>query len=79
MGEWNRARIVSQGNHVTTYLNGRRILEYERGSDAFRAAVAASKFKNIPDFGNGQTAIFCYKNTAVKFPSRTSNSVFWEN
>jgi hypothetical protein len=51
MGEWNRARIVSQGNHVTTYLNGRKILEYDRGSEAFRAAVAASKFKNIPDFG----------------------------
>jgi hypothetical protein len=51
VGEWNRLRIISQGNHVEHWINGRKILEYDRGSDAFRAAVAASKFKNIPNFG----------------------------
>lgn len=51
MGEWNHMRILSQGNHVEFWLNGEKTVEFERGSAAFRAAVAASKFKNIPQFG----------------------------
>jgi len=50
-GEWNHARILSRGTHVEHWLNGRKILEYDRGSTAFREAVAKGKFKNIPDFG----------------------------
>jgi hypothetical protein len=51
VGEWNQARIVSQGKHVEFWLNGEKTLEFERGSPEFRQAVALSKFKNIPDFG----------------------------
>jgi hypothetical protein len=51
VGQWNHARIVSRGRHVEHWLNGEKILEYDRGSRAFRAAVALSKFKHIPGFG----------------------------
>ncbi|MDR3456017.1 MAG: DUF1080 domain-containing protein [Verrucomicrobiae bacterium] len=51
VGEWNHARIVSQGKHVEFWLNGEKTVEFDRGSAAFRATVALSKFKNIPDFG----------------------------
>ena len=54
VGEWNRALIISKGTHVEHWLNGRKTLEYDRGSEAFRDAVAKSKFKNIPDFGEWQ-------------------------
>jgi hypothetical protein len=50
-GEWNQSRILIQGNHVEHWLNGKQVLEYELGSDAVKAAVAKSKFKNAPGFG----------------------------
>ena len=51
VGEWNTARILSEGKHVTFWLNGKQTVEFERGSESFRAYVAESKFKNIPEFG----------------------------
>lgn len=51
VGQWNRVRIVSKDKHVSFWLNGKKTVEFERGSAAFRAAVAASKFQNIPGFG----------------------------
>jgi hypothetical protein len=51
VGEWNHARILSRGRHVEFWLNGEKTVTFERGSPEFRQAVAQSKFKDIPDFG----------------------------
>ena len=48
---WNHARIVSQGKHVEFFLNGVKTVEFDRGSEDFRKRVAASKYHNIPNFG----------------------------
>jgi 3-keto-disaccharide hydrolase len=51
VGEWNESRVLVKGNHVEHWLNGRRVLEYELGSPELRAAIAKSKFKDVPGFG----------------------------
>lgn len=51
LGEWNQVRILSQGKHVEFWLNGQKTVELERGSPQFLAAVAVSKYRDIPNFG----------------------------
>jgi hypothetical protein len=50
-GEWNHSRVVVCGNNVEHWLNGVEVLTYELGSPEVKAAVAVSKFKNSPGFG----------------------------
>ena len=51
IGEWSRARIISRGSHVEHWLNGVKVVEYERGSQMFRALVTHSKYVDLPGFG----------------------------
>ena len=44
VGKWNSGMIVAKGAKVEHWLNGVKVLEYERGTPTFRAAVKASKY-----------------------------------
>lgn len=52
IGEWNQGRIVVLPNNIVQHwLNGFKVVEYERNSNIFKALVARSKYEKYPEFG----------------------------
>lgn len=56
-GEWNDVRIVSDGNTIQHWLNGKKVVEVERYSERWVEVQGNSKFANpehvdyAPDYG----------------------------
>lgn len=70
--EWNIGRIVVHpDNLIEHWLNGMKVVEYERGSNIYRALVARSKYAEIKDFGMIKEApiMLQYHQDQVKFRS----------
>ena len=49
IGEWNEGRVLVQGSHVEHWLNGKKVVGYERGGTDFRKFVSMSKYA-APDY-----------------------------
>ena len=53
VGKWNTSKIVFDNGHVEHWLNGEKILSYEKGGDMWNALVSHSKFANVKNFAGG--------------------------
>jgi len=72
IGEWNQGKIiVYPNNKVEHWLNGFKVVEYERGNNIYKVLVAHSKYAKNKNFGMGeQTPILLQDhNNSVYFRS----------
>lgn len=53
-GEWNTFRIKVQDGHVQHWLNGKKVVDYQLGSQKWQQLVAGSKFSQYPDYGKNE-------------------------
>jgi len=51
IGEFNQVRIIVRGNQIEHWLNGVKVVQFERGSEDLKLRIAQSKFKNTKGFG----------------------------
>jgi hypothetical protein len=52
VGDWNHVRIRVQGDHLQQWLNGVATADLVIGSDDWNRRLAASKFRDMPDFAS---------------------------
>ena len=54
IGDWNQGRVVVYPNNtIQHWLNGFKVVEYERKSNIYNALVARSKYEKYAGFGAG--------------------------
>jgi len=74
-GKWNTARIVLKGNHGEHWLNGKKVVEFEIGSDDWNQRIAKTKFSKWKQFASMKKGHIClqdhgnqvsYRNIRIK-------------
>ena len=50
-GEWNKVKIIVDGNRVEHWLNGEKVIEYDRTLDCFKELVRITKYNKLENFG----------------------------
>jgi Domain of Unknown Function (DUF1080) len=51
VGQFNVTRIIVRGNHIEHWLNGVKVVEFDRSNADFKQLITKSKYKNIKGFG----------------------------
>lgn len=75
LGEYNHSKIKVKDGKVTHWLNGIKVLEFDRFSDQFKQKVSESKFTEVKNFGQWPSGHIllqdhgsevCFKNIKIR-------------
>ncbi|MGB5319592.1 3-keto-disaccharide hydrolase [Eudoraea sp.] len=58
VGNWNSSRIIFDKGHVEHWLNGKKILEFDKNSEDWREKRNSGKWNDYPDYGNTNSGHF---------------------
>lgn len=70
VGEWNTSRIVSKNNHFEHWVNGKKVVEFQWGSDEIKDLVKKSKFAKWPNFMTQETGHIAFQHHGEEFSIR---------
>ena len=62
-GEWNTAALRVNGNHITHWVNGQIVLEYDWGGPTLRARLATGRFADRPLLGRAPKGRLALRHT----------------
>ncbi|HIF00375.1 MAG TPA: DUF1080 domain-containing protein, partial [Fuerstia sp.] len=58
-GEWNTLRVLITPEKCVHWMNGKKYVEYVKGSDDWNERLAASKFSKFPKYGVATKGHIC--------------------
>jgi len=66
VGEWNSAKIVMNGNLLEHWLNGKKVVSIEQGSDEWKTRLGKSKFKTWEKFAKNDEGHIAFQDHGDK-------------
>jgi hypothetical protein len=66
VGEWNTGKIVLRGNHLEHWLNGKKVVDTDIGTEGWKSMIADSKFKDWKQFGAAPKGMLCLQDHGDK-------------
>ena len=71
LNKWNIAKIIVNRNHIEHWLNGNKVVEYDRSTEEFNSLVAGSKYKSMKNFGKATRGHILLQNEGTPIDFRS--------
>ncbi len=67
VGEYNSSKLIVKDNHVEHWLNGKKVVEYQIGSDEMNELIRKSKYGKNPKFAKSTSGLIMFQHHGQKF------------